>query len=29
MDNVPIVRELLDVFPKDFLGVLSERQAEF
>lgn len=29
VDNVPIVRNYPDVFPKDFPGVPSERQFEF
>lgn len=29
MDNMPIFREVLDVFPKDFLGVPPEIQVGF
>ena len=29
LDDIPVVREILDVFPKDLLGIPIDREIEF
>ena len=29
LDDIPVVREFLDVFPKDLLGIPIDREIEF